>query len=257
MDDEYTQKIEAEYESVELNNYTFYKIVPKNKELNYNYVGQTTNFINRKLQHKQQVENENYNKSHYKLYKTIRQNGGWNEWEMIEIEKLNSKTRLESRMREQELIEEYKSNLNILNAYITEEERASTKKTITEKYRENNKELLKEQTKQYKEEHKKIISEQMKKYRVENKEKIYEKNKEYRENNKEQHQEWQKAWREKNIETSKEKRKIYDAKKKEERLLAKPEKPVITEEEKEAIKREKRDKYNENKRLKRLQDKVI
>jgi hypothetical protein len=257
MDDEYTQKSEAEYESVELNNYTFYKIVPKNKELIYNYVGQTTNFINRKLQHKQQVENENYNKSHYKLYKTIRQNGGWDEWEMIEIEKLNGKTRLESRMREQKLIEEYKSNLNILNAYITEEERASTKKTITEKYRENNKELLKEQTKQYKEDHKEIISEQMKKYREENKGKIYEKNKEYRENNKEQYQEWQKAWREKNTENLKEKRKIYDAKKKEERLLAKPEKPVITEEEKEAIQKEKRDKYNENRRLKRLQDKVI
>jgi len=257
MDDEYTQKSEAEYESVELNNYTFYKIVPKNKELIYNYVGQTTNFINRKLQHKQQVENENYNKSHYKLYKTIRQNGGWDEWEMIEIEKLNGKTRLESRMREQKLIEEYKSNLNILNAYITEEERASTKKTITEKYRENNKELLKEQTKQYKEDHKDIISEQMKKYREENKEKIRAKTKEYIENNKEKHDETQKAWREKNTENLKEKRKIYDAKKKEERLLAKPEKQVITEEEKEAIQKEKRDKYNENRRLKRLQDKVI
>ena len=266
MEDEYTQKCEAEYESVELNNYTFYKIVPKNKELNYNYVGQTTNFINRKLQHKQQVENENYNKSHYKLYKTIRQNGGWNEWEMIEIEKLNGKTRLESRMREQELIEEYKSNLNILNAYITEEERLSRKKTITEKYREENKELLKEQIKKYKEDHKEIISEQMKKYREENKEKIYEKTKEYRENNKEHYQECQKAWTEKNKEILKEKRKLKTAELKAEKLEKQSlleqtsewqEKQKQISEEKEAIKKEKRDKYNEERRLKRLHDKVI
>jgi hypothetical protein len=70
----------------------------------------------------------------------------------------------------------------------------------------------------------------------------------------EENDETQKAWREKNTEILKEKRKIYEAKKKEERLLSKP---VITEEEKEAIQKEKRDKYNENRRLKRLQDKVI
>jgi hypothetical protein len=264
MEDEYTQKSADEYESVEFNNYTFYKIVPKNKELNYNYVGQTTNFINRKLQHRKQVENETYDKSHYKLYKTIRQNGGWNEWEMIEIEKLNGKTRLEARMREQELIKENKSNLNILNAYITEEERSSTKKAITEKYRENNKELLKEQTKQYKEHHKDIIAEQMKKYRAENKEKIREKTKEYIENNKEKHDETQKAWREKNKEISKEKRKLKTAELKAEKLEQQSlleqtpewqEKQKQIAEEKEAIKKEKRDKFNEERRLKRLQDK--
>ena len=225
----------------DIDNYVMYKICPKNKELGLCYIGHTTNFVERMKRHKLQAVNENGNKSHQKHYVSIRQNGGWDEWEMVEIEQFNGKTRLEARMREQELIEEYDANLNTLNAYITEEKRKATKKAITEKYRENNKELLKEQTKQYKAEHKEIIAEQMKKYREENKEKIYEKTKEYRENNKEKHQEWQKAWTEKNKEILKEKRKIYDAKKKEERLLAKPVTPVITEEEKEAIKKEKRD----------------
>ena len=246
MEDEYT-----------LTNYFMYKICPKNKELALCYVGHTINFSERMRHHKLQALNENGNKSHQKHYVAIRQNGGWDEWEMIEIEKINAKTKLEARMREQELIKEHKANLNILSAFITEDERKEKKKIITEKYREENKELLKEQTKQYKEDHKDIITEQMKKYREENKEKIREKTKEYIENNKEKHDETQKAWREKNTENLKEKRKIYDAKKKEERLLAKPEKPVITEEEKEAIQKEKRDKYNENRRLKRLQDKVI
>ena len=245
---------EIKCDSQEIRNYVMYKIIPKNKNLNYCYVGHTTDFPSRKYQHKLACINETHTKMHFKLYQVIRENGGYNEWQIIEIEKFNNKTNLEARIREQELIIEHKANLNTLNAYITEDERAANKKEITQKYREKNKELLKEQTKKYKEDHKEIITEQMKKYREENKEKIKAKTKEYIENNKEKHDETQKAWREKNKEILKEKRKIYEAKKKEERLLAKP---VITEEEKEAIQKEKRDKYNENRRLKRLQDKVI
>jgi hypothetical protein len=265
MDDEYNDvKDEDEYS---LTDYIMYKICPKNKDLNYCYIGQTTNFTNRKRQHVKNTVTES-DKKHYHLkhYETIRQNGGWNEWEMIEIEKFNSKTKLEARMREQELMKEHKANLNMLNAYITEDERATNKKAITEKYREENKELIRQQEKKYKEDHKDIIAEQMKKYREENKEKIYEKTKEYRENNKEKHQEWQKAWTEKNKETSKEKRKLKTAELKAEKLQQQAlleqtpewqEKQKQIAEEKEAIKKEKRDKFNEERRLKRLQDKEL
>lgn len=220
MEDEYMNvKTDDEYT---LTNYVMYKICPKNKDLNYCYIGQTTNFTNRKRQHMKNTINEN-DKKHYHLkhYQVIRDNGGWDEWEIIEIEKFNGKTNLEARMREQELIDENNANLNSVSAFVCEEEKALTKKAITEKYREENKELLKEQTKKYKEDHKDIIAEQMKKYRAENKEKIKEKTKEYKENNKEKHDETQKAWREKNKEILKEKRKIYDAKKKQEKLLEK------------------------------------
>ena len=265
MEDEYN--IVNDEDEYSLIDYTMYKICPKNKNLNYCYIGQTTNFTNRKRQHIKNTTNPN-DKKHYHLkhYDTIRENGGWDEWEMIEIEKFNGKTKLEARIREQELIKEHNANLNMLNAYITEEERAATKKAITEKYREENKELLKEQTKQYKEEHKDIIAEQMKKYRQENKEKIYEKTKEYRENNKEQHQEWQKAWTEKNKEILKEKRKLKTAELKAEKLQQEAllqqtpewqEKQKQIAEEKEAIKKEKRDKYNEERRLMRLQNKEL
>ena len=265
MEDEYN--IVNDEDEYSLIDYTMYKICPKNKNLNYCYIGQTTNFINRKRQHIKNTTNPN-DKKHYHLkhYDTIRQNGGWDEWEMIEIEKFNGKTKLEARIREQELIKEHNANLNMLNAYITEQDRTSTKKAITEKYREENKELLKEQTKKYKEEHKDIIAEQMKKYRQENKEKIYKKTKEYRENNKEQHQEWQKEWTEKNKEILKEKRKLKTAELKAEKLQQQAllqetpewqEKQKQIAEEKEAVKKEKRDKYNEERRLKRLQDKVI
>jgi hypothetical protein len=238
-----------------LSNFVMYKICPKNANLNYCYIGQTTDFENRKRQHMKNTINET-DKKHYHLkhYQVIRENGGWSEWEIVKLEEFNSKTKLEARMREQELIIEHNANLNSVSAFITEEERKATKQACTQKYREENKELLKEQTKKYKEDHKEIIAEQMKKYREENKEKIREKSKEYKEKNKEKFEEWDKDWREKNKEILKEKRKIYEAKKKEEKLLTQPAKVVMTEEEKKAIKKQKRDLYNENRRVKRHEE---
>jgi hypothetical protein len=243
-----------------LKNYTMYKILPKNAALDYCYIGHTNNFSFRKQQHRAPCIDTSHSKAHIKIYETIRNNGGWDDWEMIELEKFNNKTKLEARIREQELIKEHNANLNMLSAYITEHERQANKKAITEKFRAENKEYLAEQTKKYKEEHKEVIAEQMKKYREENKEKIYQKTKEYRENNKEKHQELQKAWHEKNKEASKEKRKIYDAKKKAEKLAQKalldsekdPEEERIK---KEQQQKEKRDQYNAARRLKRLEEK--
>jgi hypothetical protein len=249
MEDEYLNaKTEDEYtltnydsdDSDDSNNdnakvydFVMYKICPKNKDLKFCYIGKTTSFIKRKGTHIRNTSCEN-DKKHYHLkqYETIRNNGGWTEWEMVEIDKIYGKTKLESRMREQELIQEYNANLNSVSAYITEEQRKVTKKACTEKYRLENKELLKEQVKKYKDEHKEVIAEQMKKYRAENKEKINEKTKEYREKNKEKHQEWQKVWHEKNKEILKEKRKIYEAKKKQEKLEQKQKEFIQTVEQK-------------------------
>lgn len=258
MEDEYTQ-------NNELPNYSMYKICPKNKDLNYCYIGHTTNIIDRMKHHKMQATSEVANKIHFKLYQAIKQNGGWNEWEMIELDKINQKTKLQARIREQELIIEHKANLNTLNAYITEEERATTKKAITEKYREENKELIRAQEKKYKEEHKEIIAEQMKKYREENKEKIREKNKEYKEKNMEKFKEWDSNWREKNKEILKEKRKQKTAELKLEKLKQQElleqtpewqEQQKQIAEEKERIKKEKREQYNAERREQRLKAKL-
>jgi len=237
--------------------YVIYKIYPKNAELNFCYIGHTTNFKDRKRQHIRNTKNEFDKHYNLKQYKIIRENGGWDEWEMVEIEKFNCKTKLEARMREQELIEQHSANLNSCKAYITEDERKSTKNAITEKYREENKEKVREQEKKYKEEHKDIIAEQMKKYRSENKEEIYEKTKEYREKNKEKYQEWKKNWTENNKEILKEKRKLKNQELKAEKLKQKAllEQTPEWQEKQKQIEKEKRDKYNEDRRLKRLQEK--
>jgi hypothetical protein len=252
------------YSSSDVDNYVMYKIIPKNKDLKYCYIGHTNNFVFRKRQHYLPCVDVNHNKSHLLLYATICQHGGWDEWEMIELEKFIGKTKLEARIREQELIDEHGANLNMLKAYISEDYRKELKKQITQKYREDNKELLKEQTKKYKAEHKEIIAEQMKKYRAEHKEEIAAKTKEYREKNKEKHQEWQNIWREKNKEILKEKRKQKTAELKAEKLKQQellqqtPEwqqQQKQIQEEKEKLKKEKRDQFNEQRRVQRLQEK--
>ena len=64
-----------------------YKLVHKEDYDNVNvYVGSTTDFIKRKNQHKNSCINEKQKGYNEKKYQYIRDNGGWNEWNMIEIE---------------------------------------------------------------------------------------------------------------------------------------------------------------------------
>ena len=72
------------------------------------YVGHTTNFVQRKQTHKQSCNN-NYN---CKLYNVIRNNGGWDNWEMIMLEFFNCKNCTEARTKEQEYYEKLHATLN-------------------------------------------------------------------------------------------------------------------------------------------------
>jgi hypothetical protein len=264
MEDEYMNDCEYTNEYSE-KDYIMYKICPKNKDLNFCYIGHTVNFNERQRHHIRNTYNTNDAKHyHLKHYEFIRNNGGWDEWEMVEIEQFRGKTKMEARIREQELIEQHNAILNSCKAYISEEQRKELKKQITDKFRKENKDKIKEQTKKYKEEHKEKIAEQMKKYRAEHKQQIHEKTKEYREKNKEKYQELKKIWAEKNKETLKEKRRLKNAELKAEKLKQKTlleqtpewqEKQKQIEEEKEQLKKEKRDEYNAQRRLKRLQEK--
>jgi hypothetical protein len=200
--------------------YIMYKIQPKNQDLNFSYIGHTSNFNKRYEAHKRNTTNTKDNKHyHLKVYQTIRDNGGWDEWEIIEIEKCVYNNKIKARMREQELMVSHNTNLNTCKAFITEDERKKKKQEITNKYRIENVELIKEQQKQYKQEHKDVIKEQMRKYRQENKEETYKKQQEYRKLHEEKYKENDKIWREANKEILKEKRKIYEAKKKAAKLL--------------------------------------
>jgi len=123
------------------------------------YIGSTSNFKNRKYQHKTNCNNEN--RKHYssKVYEYIRNNGGWDDWVMIPIEQYSCNSKKELEIKERYYIDLLRPTLN----------KQIPTRTLKEWY-ENNKEKIKEQCKEYREANK----EKTKQYREANKEKIKE-----------------------------------------------------------------------------------
>ena len=146
---------------IDHSNTIIYKLVHKEDYDNANiYIGSTTDFIRRKNNHKNccnSVTNRGYND---KKYQYIRGNGGWDCFNMIEVEKYNCNDGNEAKAREEYWRCHFNSKLNSRKAYRTDEER-------------------KEQMKEYYEQNKGKISEQQKEYYENNKDKILEQQKEY------------------------------------------------------------------------------
>ena len=88
-------------------NTIIYKIVSKDLNIKDSYIGSTTSFSKRKNQHKTLSKT-----SDLLLYSTIRKNGEWNNWEMIETEKFPCNDKNEATARERHYVELYKANLN-------------------------------------------------------------------------------------------------------------------------------------------------
>jgi hypothetical protein len=100
---------------IDYSNTIIYKIFCKDESVNDVYVGHTTNFTKRKYMHKNCCTNLN---NKIKIYNIIRDNGGWDNWEMVEIAKYNCKDHTEARIKEQEHYELLKSSLNSCNPYV-------------------------------------------------------------------------------------------------------------------------------------------
>ena len=94
---------------IDYSNTIIYKIHCKDSNVTEIYVGHTTNFTKRKYAHKTKC---NMVKNKIKIYSIIRQNGGWDNWDMVEIAKYNCKDKTEARIKEQHHYEELKANLN-------------------------------------------------------------------------------------------------------------------------------------------------
>lgn len=125
-----------------------YKICCNDLKVKDVYVGSTTNFKNRKNQHKSVCRSEKSPKYNLKVYRYIRNNGGWSNFDMIQLEQYDAKTKLELHARERYWVETLKATLNCQIPTRTHSE-----------YLENNKELITKQNKEYYEENKKKIAE--------------------------------------------------------------------------------------------------
>jgi len=172
--------------------FTFYKIVSIDENIKDIYVGKTTNFKMRFQRHKSDCYNINCKAYNFKLYKYIRENSGWDNFDMIEIE-TNEYDKKDSAIRERYWIEE-------LNATLNNDIPSRTPYEYKKEWRENNKEKVKQKDREYRKNHKEIIKEKAKEYREINKEIISEKQKEYNKINAEKKKQNDKNYYEKNKE---------------------------------------------------------
>lgn len=100
---------------------------------------------------------------HQKLYTMIRENGGWEEFSMIQIKEFPCENTREAHMEEDRTMRELKARMNERRAYMTvEEQKERDQKSYQLNYEKN----------------KEVICEKMRQYRIKNKEAINEKDRE-------------------------------------------------------------------------------
>ena len=124
-----------------------YKIVCNDFNIKDLYVGHTTDLVKRRSHHRTNCNNMNNNSTYeLKIYKVIRENGGWDNWGVVVIENYEAcKNAEEARTRERYWFEILHANLNSVRPIRTLEEKTEYHKD----YYENNKECILETNKQY------------------------------------------------------------------------------------------------------------
>lgn len=135
---------------INYNNTIIYKIVCNDLNITDLYVGSTTDFSNRKYNHKSNCNNEKNKNHNSKIYTTIRNNGGWINWAMIEIEKWPCNDRNEAQARERYWYDKLNSKLNTNIPFKSMDEYEEKNK----EYYIKNKEKCKDYQNEYKEKNK-------------------------------------------------------------------------------------------------------
>jgi hypothetical protein len=216
---------------VNYGNGLIYKLCCNDTNIKEEYVGSTTDFTERKRCHKKNCNNPNSKQYNINVYKFIRDNGGFENFCMIQIEKYPCDSKRELETRERYWIETLESKLNckiptrtpkewrvensdkileyskewrVENADKIKEWRVENADKLKE-WRVENADKLKEKQKEYRVEN----ADKLKERRVENADKIKEQNKKYYEENKDKLKEQKKEYYVDNADKLKEKQKEY------------------------------------------------
>ncbi len=167
---------------IDYSNTIIYEIVCKDLNITDCYVGHTTEFVKRKYKHKYSCNTSSHHTHNYNVYKFIRDNGGWDNWSMIEIEKYECIDSNEACSRERYWLETLKASLNTVIPLRTQKEYHNDNKVElnikNKEKRMNNIEVYKEKEKifretnkdkirKYREEHRAITNEKQRQKRIE------------------------------------------------------------------------------------------
>ena len=144
-----------------------YKLCCKDLDIKELYVGHTTDMRRRKTEHKSKCNNEKSENYNLNVYQFIRANGGFENFDMIEVQRYNAIDGYDAKKKERYWIDELKASLNCKLPTRTKEQ-----------WEEDNKEKIKKQDKEYYENNLEYFKEKQKKYNEKNKEVISEKKKE-------------------------------------------------------------------------------
>jgi len=164
-------------------NGTIYKIVCKDAEITDCYVGSTTSHLKRKSQHKSRCNNKNDKEYNYPVYRFIRDNGGWDNWEFVLLEDYPCRNKKQLNIRERFWFEKLGARLNSIYPQRSMKEWKEENKEYHKTHYQKNKEQILEGHKKYREENKEKIKEQRKKHYEENKDEIDKYKKEWYEKN--------------------------------------------------------------------------
>jgi len=146
----------------EINDYIFYKIVCLDEDLDLCYVGSTANWKQRHHDHKSNCYNEKSRKYNTKLYQTIRENGGWDNFKMIQVGTREQLKKREAEAIEEEYRVELRANMNSVKCYITETKKVEDRiKRDSDRYYIKRDEIL-ERKQNYYEENKTEILDKLK-----------------------------------------------------------------------------------------------
>ena len=139
---------------INYDNIHFYKIVCKDLTISDCYIGHTSDFASRKSNHKKSCNDDTRHNHNQYVYQVIRENGGWENWDMILIETKTCENGLETRKIEREHIENSNATLNIhQKPYASPEERQERKKEWIGEHKVQVRQSQKESEKRLKEQH--------------------------------------------------------------------------------------------------------
>lgn len=157
-------------------NSVIYKLCCKDASITDEYIGSTTNRYKRKQGHKDDCNNKNRKGHNIPVYKFIRANGGFNNFDLIILEKYPCESKVQLEMKEREWIELRKPTLNKCIPARTSKEYNDTHKEEHRQYYEQHREERLQYLKQYQQEYKEEIKQRQKEYYEEHKEFIKQKN---------------------------------------------------------------------------------
>jgi hypothetical protein len=120
---------------VEIQTGFIYKLCCRDVTVKEVYVGSTKNLRVRKNKHKSNCNNQNSKKYNFNVYQFIRANGGFGNWNLIQVEEVEYTTKHQLRARERFFFE-------LLNATLNKQVPNRTHLEYGAKYREENRDEI-------------------------------------------------------------------------------------------------------------------